>query len=398
MKNIKDHFPIFKNHPSLIYLDNASTTQKPKKLMESLSHYYENYNANIGRGLYHLAYLSETHFLHSRQKIAQFFHTDINNLVYTSGSTESLNLAQHIISQISNKKKYIIIPISEHHANIMTWQRLAKEQNLSIYWISNQEELLDPSIISKEITNNTFLVCMSHVSNVSGEIFPIDIWGAFCKQNNIIFVVDGSQAISSLEVNLHLLDVDFYAFSTHKHYGPMGLGILYINNKFLKYEPKNLGGGIIEDVDQDHYTLIDGIDHFQAGTPNVANIYAYSEVLTFLEKQSFFNVVEKQKELYSYLKQELENFPNIKIIEFSSKLNKTSIISFNVNNIHAHDLGTYFANKNIAIRAGKHCTHPFHDFKNVNSTVRVSIGIYNSKKDITIFLKHLKEAIIFFGQ
>lgn len=396
----KDFFPIFQNIKNLIYLDSAATTQKPKILIEALDNYYFHHNSNVGRGLYSLAYDSEQDYLWSKKKIAQFFHTNSENLVITSGSTESLNLASFLIEQSLTlpHKKYILLPITEHHANILTWQRFAKKHGLTIFWLDNPNTIENPEMISQEILEQSLVLSMSHVSNVTGEIYPITKWCQIAKQYNIITNIDGSQAVHSLEVNLEAIDCDFYSFSSHKLYGPMGLGILFISSKFQQYEPFKLGGGIVEDVNTDYYILTDEIQKFEAGTPNVANTYAFAKVLEFLEQQDWKKQINQMHHLYDYLFKKMQSLSSIRILNFNSNFSKTHILSFTIDDIHAHDVGTYLAQKNIAVRVGKHCAYPLHESFNISSSIRVSLGLYNTVEDIDYFYEQLVQCIQFFNE
>lgn len=395
MNNIKDYFPIYENNKNLIYFDNGATTQKPKVLIDSIVEYYSNYNSNIGRGVYKLAQASEDIYNNSKKNIHDFFNSSNYQLVFTSGSTESINIAAHIVSQNIHNKKTIILPFFEHHANILVWQELALKNNLNIYWVKEESEILNPENISQEILQDTFLIAFTHVSNVTGEIIPIQKWLSLSKSIGAISLVDGSQAVCSLELNINKLEPDFYCFSAHKMYGPMGLGILFINSKYINSKPLKLGGGIIQDVTFSGYELLENENIFEAGTPNVANAYAFSKTITWLKEQNWKNLIDYTHELNEYFVLKIKEL-NISPIIISKELAKTHITSFNLENIHPHDVGTYLAKKNIAIRVGKHCAHPLHEQLNINSSVRVSFGIYNNKEEIDFFIQQLKKCKLFF--
>ncbi len=395
MNNIKDYFPIYENNKNLIYFDNGATTQKPKILINSLVEYYSNYNSNIGRGVYKLAQASEDIYNNSKKNIHDFFNSSHYQLVFTSGSTESINIAAHVVSQNIHNKKTIILPFFEHHANILVWQELALKNNLNIYWVKEESEILNPENISQEILQDTFLIAFTHVSNVTGEIIPIQKWLSLSKSIGAISLVDGSQAVCSLELNINKLEPDFYCFSAHKMYGPMGLGILFINSKYINSKPLKLGGGIIQDVTFSGYELLENENTFEAGTPNVANAYAFSKTINWLKEQNWKNLIDYTHELNEYFVLKIKEL-NISPITISKELSKTHITSFNLENIHPHDVGTYLAQKNIAIRVGKHCAHPLHEQLNINSSIRVSFGIYNNKEEIDFFIQQLKKCKLFF--
>jgi cysteine desulfurase/selenocysteine lyase len=396
--NFKKDFPIFTTYPELIYLDNGATTQKPQAMINALQDYYVTKNSNIGRSVYKLAELSENAYEESRKKIANFVGANKKNIIFTSGCTDALNQVAYLAGQILKPKQKIILSIFEHHANILPWQRLAKEKNLELVFIDNQNYLANPETIPIEFWDNVGLVALTHVSNVNGQIHPIEKWVAVSKLNNSLICIDGAQGIVSERINVTTLGCDFYAFSAHKLYGPMGLGILYIHpnmvNKFL--EPKNLGGGIIEDVEKDKYILLENATRFEAGTPNVADIYAFGKTLDYLNSNNWDELLLESHKLNEYLLSQLNTLEGISIIQ-SPNLPISHMVSFVVKGIHAHDMGTFLSNYNIAVRVGKHCTHPLHTFLGINSSVRVSLGIYNTKSDIDFLISKIIEAQTFFG-
>jgi cysteine desulfurase/selenocysteine lyase len=398
MSNIKAEFPLFKKNKNLVYLDNAATTQKPYAMLDALTQYYIEFNSNVGRGVYELAQLSENAYDTSKKLVADFIGCSSTNLVYTNGCTESLNLAGYISQQKFNKtKKYIVLPISEHHANVLIWQEIALKNNLELYWIEDPELILDPYKINSQILNNTAIMTVAHVSNVTGEVYPVEIWCKVAKDFGAISIIDGAQAVTSLKINIKNINCDFYAFSAHKIYGPMGLGVLYIKDKYISANPYKLGGGIIEDVEKSSYTLLDEINKFEAGTPNVANAYAFGKTIEFLTENNWEKLLEKTHEIGVYLESELVKI-GINPLSVSNKFDKTHISSFRIPGIHAHDVGTYLAKKNIAVRVGKHCTYPLHAHLKVNSSVRASIGIYNNKEDVDVLINAIKECINYFNK
>jgi cysteine desulfurase/selenocysteine lyase len=398
MSNIKADFPLFKKNPKLIYLDNAATTHKPYAMLDAMSEYYIEFNSNVGRGLYELAQLSESAYSKSKKIVAEFLGCSNKNIIYTSGCTESLNLAGYIAQQkIKDKKKYIILPISEHHANVLIWQAIAEQNNLELYWISDPDLILEPKNINHEILKNTAIMAVAHVSNVTGEVYPVKEWCKVAKEIGAISIIDGAQAVTSLKINIKDIGCDFYAFSAHKLYGPMGLGVLYINNEYFNSNPLKLGGGIIEDVEQKSYTLLEGSNRFEAGTPNVANAYAFGKTIEFLNENNWEQILKNTHSIGNYLEQELIKI-GVTPLSISSKLSKTHISSFRISGIHAHDVGTYLAQKDIAVRVGKHCAYPLHAHLKVNSSIRASIGIYNTKEDVDILINAIKECISYFNK
>lgn len=393
--NLKNNFPIFNNYPDLIFVDNGSTSQKPSVLVDSLKEYYDTYNSNIGRGLYNLAEKSQYVYDIAKNDIAKFVGASSDNLIFTSGTTESMNMIAYFIHQIIPTGSKILLSIYEHHSNILVWQRLAKEKNLILEFIKDTSLLLQPSLLSDSFFNNVSMIALTHVSNVSGEIFPIKEWIQLAKKHNIISVIDGAQGITSEKINLESLKPDFYSFSAHKIYGPMGLGVTYFSKKYFDLQPYKLGGGIIEDVEEQSFDLSTEFNRFEAGTPNVANIFAFSKVLNFLSELHWEECIIYTHELNQYFYHKLNELDFISIIHSQHKGNLTS---FNIKGVHSHDVGTFLSSKNIAVRVGKHCAYPLHYHLNINSSIRVSFAIYNSKEEIDYIIRIMKDCYSYFNK
>jgi len=393
--NIKQFFPLLVNNPDLVFLDNGATSQKPQILMDALQEYYSNYNSNIGRGVYDLAEKSQNGYDDSKLTIAKFIGTNPNNLIFTSGSTESMNMIAYFAKQLIPNNSKILISIYEHHSNLLVWQRLAQEKNLIIEFIKDDSILLDPTSVTLSYFDNVSLIALTHVSNVTGQTFPIDKWAYFCRQNKIISVIDGAQGITSHSLNLNLINPDFYSFSAHKIYGPMGLGVTYFSPQHLKLQPYKLGGGIIEDVEESGFELSEEINRFEAGTPNVANIFAFAKVLEFLEQHNWPLQKMKTHNLNKYFYEELKKLDFILVL---TNYESGNLTSFNIKGIHPHDIGTFLSNKNIAVRVGKHCAYPLHAHLKINSSVRVSFAIYNTKEDVDYTILMIKECYKYFNR
>lgn len=411
MQCYKDMFPIFTKYPELNYMDSASTCQKPKFMIDSLSEFYSDYNSNIGRGAYPLADSALRIYEDSKTTIAKFFNTISENIAFTYSATDSLNQIAYFIEQqlenlpSSKKNGYLILSFAEHHSNILPWMRLAKKHNLKTY-LSSIEELLDPSIIPNEVKEKSIAYICSHVSNITGEILPIEKWIAESKLYNSYSVIDGSQAVGSFRVDLQKLFCNFYAFSAHKMYGPIGIGVLFMSTEILnkKNEPFRLGGGIVDDIltqNNEHfelisYNLVDSINKFEAGSPNVANAYAFAKTIDWMLSIQWYNCTMFMSALGKYMYKSLTK-NDIKFVEFSPELKKTHIASFIVPNVHSHDMATFLAKKGISVRAGKHCAYPLYDVLGVNSSTRASIGLYNTNKNIDDLVNNIHLAKQFFS-
>lgn len=393
--NIKQFFPLLVNNPNLVFLDNGATSQKPQILIDALQEYYSNYNSNIGRGVYDLAEKSQNAYDDSKLTIAKFIGTNPNNLIFTSGATESMNMIAYFAKQLIPNNSKILISIYEHHSNLLVWQRLAQEKNLIIEFIKDDSILLDPTSVTLSYFDNVSLIALTHVSNVTGQTFPIDKWAYFCRQNKIISVIDGAQGITSHSLNLNLINPDFYSFSAHKIYGPMGLGVTYFSPQHLKLQPYKLGGGIIEDVEESGFELSEEINRFEAGTPNVANIFAFAKVLEFLEQHNWPLQKMKTHNLNKYFYEELKKLDFVSVL---TNYDSGNLTSFNIKGVHPHDIGTFLSNKNIAVRVGKHCAYPLHAHLKINSSVRVSFAIYNTKEDVDYTILMIKECYKYFNR
>lgn len=393
--NIKNEFPIFDKNSKLVFVDNASTSQKPQVLISALQEYYTQYNSNIGRGIYDLAEKSQSAFDSSKQIISQFIGTTSNNLIFTSGATESMNMIAYFVNQLIPENSKVLLSIYEHHANILIWQRLAKEKNLTLEFIKDEAILLNPNLLDKCFFDNVSVLALTHVSNVNGQTFPIADWISLTKKYNVISVIDGAQGITSEKINLQELNPDFYCFSAHKIYGPMGLGITYFSAKHLKLKPYKLGGGIIEDVEEESFLLSEEINRFEAGTPNVANIFAFAKVLSYLKEKDWSECIKYTHELNEYFYQNLNKLNFVSILKSKNRGNLTS---FNITGVHPHDVGTFFSTKNIAVRVGKQCAYPLHYHLKLNSSVRVSFAIYNNKEEIDYIIEVINQCYKFFNR
>ena len=407
---IRNIFPIYQKYPDLNYLDNGATTHKPDVMLNALIEYYTHFNSNVGRGAYPLASLSDKAYETSKEKIASYFHANINNIIYTSGATESSNLAISLIAQkLEYGKGKIVTSVLEHHSSFLPLQNLAKQFNLEFIVLDDIEILSNPYLLPANFLKDVKVLGLTHVSNTTGRILPIEQWAKISKNHNIISIIDGSQAVSSLDIDIHKLNVDFYYFSAHKVYGPMGLGVLFISDEFKKLNPYKLGGGIVDYVTINDYSLIDSINKFEAGTPNVANAYAFASSLDFLNENKL--LIKQQHDLSEYLFNNLKNISTqnykIQILDQQDRENHphdfSSLLSFVVLNknanergLHSHDIGSYLTENGICVRFGQHCAHPLHTTYNVSSSIRVSLGIYNNKSDIDNFLKVLEDGLNIF--
>ena len=393
---VKEQFPILskevKNKP-LIYLDNASTTQKPASVIDEIQEYYECTNSNIHRGVHHLSQKATEEYEEARKKIQTFIGAKSSKeIVFVRGATEAVNLvANSYVNPLLFEGDNVIISHMEHHANIVPWQLIAKQKNIEIKVIPINEK---GELIIEELDNlidkQTKFISLNHVSNSLGTVNPVEKLIKKAHQNNIRIMIDGAQAVQHMKVNVTDLDVDFYCFSGHKMYGPTGIGILYGKKEILdEMEPYQGGGDMIKSVTFEK-TIFNDVPHiFEAGTPNIVGAIGLGKAIDFIEKTTLEKIEEHEMDLLNYATKKISKIEGVRIIGTSD--NKASVISFVMDGIHPHDIGTIMDNLGIAIRAGHHCTQPVMDFYDIPATARASFAIYNTKEDVDKLIEGIEK-------
>ena len=393
---VKEQFPILSkevNNKPLIYLDNASTTQKPASVIDEIQQYYECTNSNIHRGVHHLSQKATEEYEEARKKIQRFIGAKSSKeIVFVRGATEAVNLvANSYVNPLLSEGDNIIISHMEHHANIVPWQLIAKQKNIEIKVIPINEK---GELVIKELDNlidrQTKFISLNHVSNSLGTVNPVENLIKKAHQNNIRIMIDGAQAVQHMKVNVTDLDVDFYCFSGHKMYGPTGIGILYGKKEILdKMEPYQGGGDMIKSVTFEK-TIYNDVPHiFEAGTPNIVGAIGLGKAIDFIEDTTLEKIEEHEMNLLNYATKKISNIDGVRIIGTSD--NKASVISFVMDGIHPHDIGTIMDNLGIAIRAGHHCTQPVMDFYDIPATARASFAIYNTKEDVDKLIEGIEK-------
>ena len=389
--NHKKEFPIFKKNKNLIYLDSASTSQKPKQVINSITNFYENYNSNATRGIYDLSVKATEKYNQARDTIARFINADFNEIIFTKNTTESINfLAYTIKDLIPIEKNEIVLTEMEHHSNLIPWQEFAKKYNFKLRFIPINENYGLNYEKAKEIINDkTAILAVTHVSNVFGTINNLEFLISLAKEKKAIIIIDAAQSIQHLKINVKKIKCDFLVFSSHKMFGPMGIGILYGKKEFLeKIPPFQFGGGMINSVSYDNASWTEIPEKFEAGTQNIAGAIGLAEAIKYIEKIDIKNIEEYEKKLTKYA---LEKLKEIKEIKLYFPKNQSSIISFNINGVHPHDVAEILNRENIAIRAGHHCCMPIMKKLKIPGTCRISFSIYNTKEDINKLILGLKK-------
>lgn len=404
-EKIKQDFPIFNqkiNDETLVYLDNAATSQIPKFVEEKVRDFNEKERANVHRGVHTLGLRATNQYESSRQKVANFIGANnAKEVIFTSGCTDSLNLvAASFGEQNIQAGDEILVSIMEHHSNLLPWQQLAKRKQAKLNFIEiNSDGLLDIENLKSRISSKTKIVALTHVSNVLGTINPIKELTDLAHEKGAIVVVDGAQAVGHFLIDVAELNVDFYAFSGHKMFAPTGIGVLYGKKDLLdKMPPYRLGGEMIANVTREGATWAEVPYKFEAGTPNIAGAIGLGAAIDYLQSLDFELIQKHEQELTSYALEKLKNVSGLTIYGPQKSNGRIGVISFNLKNIHPHDLATALDLDGIEVRAGHHCAQPLMASLNTESTVRASLSIYNTKDDIDKLVSSLHEAKEFFSE
>ncbi|MBI4041574.1 MAG: cysteine desulfurase [Deltaproteobacteria bacterium] len=405
MKEIKKDFPILdqsiRGH-RLVYLDSAATTQKPKIVIEAIQRYYETMNANIHRGVYHLSEISTLAYEETRKKVAAFLGAkDARSIVFTRNATEAINLvAQSWGGKHVGEGDEILLTEMEHHSNIVPWQLLAQKKGAILKYVSVQSNgTLDLNSIDSLISERTKIFAFTHVSNVLGTMNPVKALVEKAHERGVLVLVDGAQGAAHLPVDVSDLGCDFYAFSAHKMLGPTGVGGLYGKLDLLEEMPPMLGGGeMILEVHKEYSTWKSSPEKFEAGTPNIADVIAFSKAIDYLKKITMEVVHQHEKELTQYALARLMELEDFTLYGLKDAQHRAGVISFNYANIHPHDLGTLLDHQGIAIRTGHHCAQLLMRTLQVPATARVSFYIYNTKEDVDAFMLALIKAKEYFNR
>ncbi|MBS3144757.1 cysteine desulfurase [Candidatus Woesearchaeota archaeon] len=393
-KEIKNDFPIFKRKihgKSLVYLDSASSSQKPKQVIEALSNYYEKMHANIHRGIYTLSEEATLAYEDAHRKVARLINAKFKEIIFTKNTTESINLLAYSLGLELKKGDEILLTEMEHHANLVPWQQIAKRVGAVVKFIKVNKEgelIVDEQLFTKK----TKIVAVTHISNVLGTINPIaEIIGKGHKVGAKV-VIDAAQSIPHMPFDVKALDADFVAFSSHKMLGPTGIGVLYGKQELLEQmTPFLYGGDMIKEVTLEDSTFNDLPWKFEAGTPNIAGGIAFGTAVEYLTNIGMHNIEQHDKELLKYAHEQLSKVKGITIYGPKDLKKKSSIIAFNFEDIHPHDVSSILDTEGIAIRGGHHCAMPLMKILNLQSSCRLSLYLYNTTEDIDALVKALEK-------
>ena len=394
-EQIKKDFPLLENE-SITYLDSGATTQKPIKVIKAVEEFYQKYNANPHRGAYSLSVEATEQYENTRTKIAKFINAKHREeIIFSKNATEGLNLIAYSYG-LDNLKKddEVVISIMEHHSNLVPWQKMTKQtgSKLKYMYINENYEITDEEIENK-ITDKTKIVGITHVSNVLGTINNVKKIIKYAHKKGAVVIVDASQSIPHMKIDVQDLDADFLVFSGHKMLAPLGIGVLYGKREILnKMTPFLMGGDMIEYVYEQETTFAPLPNQFEAGTQNVEGVIGLGAAIDYIENLGYDKIQEIEHEVISYARQELSKLDYLTLYTTPNEENHSSVISFNIKGVHPHDVASILDSEGVCVRSGNHCAQPLMRFLGIDSTCRASFYIYNTKDDVDKLVKALDKA------
>ena len=395
MENIKKDFPLLRDN-NITYLDSGATTQKPEYVLNSISNFYETSNANPHRGAYALSIKATEVYEQTREKIAKFIgakHSE--EIIFSKNATESLNLIAYSYGlENLGVGDEIVISIMEHHSNLVPWQKVSKKtgSKLNYMYINENFEISDEEIEEK-ITDKTKIVGITHVSNVLGTINNIEKIIKYAHKKGAVVVVDASQSIPHMQIDVSKLDCDFLVFSGHKMLAPLGIGVLYGKREILnKMTPFLMGGDMIEYVYEQDTTFAPLPNKFEAGTQNVEGVIGLGAAIDYIQNIGYDRISKIEEKVVSYAREELSKLDFLTLYMTKNSLNHSSVISFNIDGVHPHDVASILDSQNVCVRSGNHCAQPLMRYLKIDSTCRASFYIYNTKEDVDNLVLALKKA------
>lgn len=394
-QDIKKAFPFFSAHPEIVYLDTAATSQKPSCVIDAMSRYYATNNATVHRAAYSLSYETTALYEQARENIAAFIGSNSDQLIFTKGATESLNLIASGLRRSISSQDEIIVCETEHHANLLPWQRLAQEKGAKLIKLPVDEAgRINPEVLNSLLNENTKIVALAHMSNVTGVIQDLKTLSHLVHKTNAFFIVDGAQGVLHEAIDVSDLQLDAYVFSSHKIYGPTGLGICYLSQRLMDFiDLYQVGGDVIEHVSFEHTTYRKGRFRFEAGTPMIAEVIGFNAAISFLKSLDLHLLYQEEKRLILQIKQALRQMPGMHLIGDSD----AGLVSFYSDHVHALDLATFLDSRHIAMRSGHLCAQTCLSRFHTKHAVRMSLGIYTDQQDIDKALRVLEEAVLFFN-
>ena len=394
---MKELFPVYSKNKDLVYLDSAASSLKPKAVIDAINDYYLNYSVNIERGVYKLALDATKRVEESRENIARFINANPEEVIFTRGASNSLNMVALMLKRTLHEGDEVIVSELEHHSSFLPWLDVKREKNIKLVFVPlTKEGKITVENFKSVLSSKTKAVCLTHVSNVLGYKTDVKEIVKLAHEVDAIVSIDGAQAIPHERVDVKELDVDFYSFSFHKMCGPTGLGILYGKKKLLNsLDPVEFGGEMNDEVSKDSVTYKALPYKFETGTIPIAEIFGANATIDFLNKIGMDYIGKRGLELRNMALKELLKLKEIEVYNGSEE---SSVIAFNIKGVHSHDLVTALAEENVAVRAGHHCAEPLHRFLGLSATTRASFYFYNDECDVSKFIDAVKKTISFFKE
>lgn len=402
VEKIRKDFPILDqivNDEPLVYLDNAATTQKPKAVLEAVNRYYQEDNANVHRGVHTLAERATTSYEAARETVRRFINaSSTKEVLFTRGTTTGLNWIGRFAEEILEEGDEVLISIMEHHSNILPWQEACRKAGAKLVYVYLKDGGLDLEDFRKKLTDRTKFVSIAHASNVLGVINPIQEIAQLAHEKGAIVVVDGAQSVPHMKIDVQKLDADFFVFSGHKMAGPTGIGVLYGKEQYLnQMSPVEFGGEMIDFVYEQSATWKELPWKFEAGTPNMAGAIGLAAAIDYLEAIGMDEIERHEQELIAYVFPKLQAIEGLKIYGSQDLAKRSGVISFNLGDLHPHDLATALDYEGVAVRAGHHCAQPLIQYLEVPATARASFYLYNTKEDCDKLVEALIKTKEFFN-
>ena len=402
VEKIRKDFPILDqivNDEPLVYLDNAATTQKPKAVLEAVNRYYQENNANVHRGVHTLAERATASYEAARETVRRFINaSSTKEVLFTRGTTTGLNWIGRFAEEILEEGDEVLISIMEHHSNILPWQEACRKTGAKLVYAYLKDGGLDLEDFREKLTDRTKFVSIAHASNVLGVINPIQELAQLAHEKGAIMVVDGAQSVPHMKIDVQKLDADFFVFSGHKMAGPTGIGVLYGKEHYLnQMSPVEFGGEMIDFVYEQSATWKELPWKFEAGTPNMAGAIGLAATIDYLEAIGMDAIEHHEQDLIAYVFPKLQAIEGLKIYGSQDLAKRSGVISFNLGNLHPHDLATALDYEGVAVRAGHHCAQPLIQYLEVPATARASFYLYNTKEDCDKLVEALIKTKEFFN-
>lgn len=402
VEKIRKDFPILDqivNDEPLVYLDNAATTQKPKAVLEAVNRYYQEDNANVHRGVHTLAERATASYEAARETVRRFINaSSIKEVLFTRGTTTGLNWIGRFAEEILEEGDEVLISIMEHHSNILPWQEACRKAGAKLVYVYLKDGGLDLEDFRKKLTDRTKFVSIAHASNVLGVINPVQEIAQLAHEKGAIVVVDGAQSVPHMKIDVQKLDADFFVFSGHKMAGPTGIGVLYGKEQYLnQMSPVEFGGEMIDFVYEQSATWKELPWKFEAGTPNMAGAIGLATAIDYLEAIGMDAIERHEQDLIAYVFPKLQAIEGLKIYGSQDLAKRSGVISFNLGDLHPHDLATALDYEGVAVRAGHHCAQPLIQYLGVPATARASFYLYNTKEDCDKLVEALIKTKEFFN-